>query len=136
MSTTTRDYFGKFWEVTDDILNAILFLLIGLELVVVSFQINYILIGLITAVLLIVARYISLWIPAILFRFKKELEKKTLEIMTWGGLRGGISIALALSLQDETYKNIFVSITFIIVLFSILVQGFSTERFIKIFSPK
>jgi monovalent cation:H+ antiporter, CPA1 family len=136
MSDVTRDYLGKFWEVTDDILNAILFTLIGLELVVVSFQFNYLLIGLIIALLLIIARYISLWIPSHLFGFKKNLEKRTLEIMTWGGLRGGISIALALSLQNAMYKDIFVGITFVIVLFSILVQGFTIGRFIRFITPK
>jgi monovalent cation:H+ antiporter, CPA1 family len=136
MSDTTRDYLEKFWEVTDEVLNAILFMLIGLELVIVSFEFNYILIGLITAFLIVAARYISLWIPAFLFRFKNGLEKHTLVLMTWGGLRGGISIALALSLPNEPYKSIFVPVTFIIVLFSVLVQGFSMGRLIKMLTVK
>ena len=133
MSDVTRDYLEKFWEVTDEILNALLFMLIGLELVVVSFQFSYILVGLAASILLVIARYFSLWIPAVVFRFKKELENKTLEIMTWGGLRGGISIALALSLPPEDYKSVFVAVTFIIVLFSILIQGFTIGRVIKYF---
>ena len=123
MSENTRDYLEKFWEVTDNILNAILFMLIGLEIVIVSFHYSYIYVCLLTALLLILVRYVSLWLPAIIFGFRKKLEKGTLEIMAWGGLRGGISIALVLSLTDELQKNIFVPVTFIIVLFSILIQG-------------
>ena len=131
MSDTTREYTEKFWEVTDEILNAILFILIGLQLVIISFQFNLLIIGLIMAILLIIVRYISLLLPAFSFLFKKDLQDKTLEIMTWGGLRGGISIALALSLPQSMYKEIFVPVTFVIVLFSIIVQGFSMKWFVK-----
>lgn len=131
MSDTTRDYLLKFWGVIDDILNAILFMLIGLEIVIVSFELNYIFIGLILAVLLMVSRYISLWIPSKIFRFKNAMEKGTLEIMTWGGLRGGISVALALSLPTGPDKNILVPVTFVIVIFSVIIQGSTTGRVIK-----
>jgi CPA1 family monovalent cation:H+ antiporter len=131
MSDTTRDYTEKFWEITDEILNAILFILIGLQLVIISFQFNLLIIGLIMAILLILVRYISLWLPAFSFFFKKALKDKTLEIMTWGGLRGGISIALALSLPQSMYKEFFVPVTFVIVLFSIIVQGFTMKWFVK-----
>ncbi|MDB5200298.1 MAG: sodium:proton antiporter [Chitinophagaceae bacterium] len=131
MSDITRDYTEKFWEITEDVLNAILFILIGLQLVIISFQFNLLIIGVIMAILLILVRYLSLLIPALSFFFKKDLKNKTLEIMTWGGLRGGISIALALSLPQSMYKDIFVPVTFIIVLFSIIVQGFSMKWFVK-----
>lgn len=131
MSDITRDYTEKFWEITDEILNAILFILIGLQLVIISFQFNLLIIGLIMAILLILVRYISLWLPAFSFFFKKDLKDKTLEIMTWGGLRGGISIALALSLPQSMYKEFFVPVTFVIVLFSIIVQGFTMKWFVK-----
>lgn len=135
MSDVTRDYLGKFWEVTDEILNAILFMLIGLEIVVVHFQLNYLTIGITTALLLVISRFISLYIPAFSLGFKRELGTKTITIMTWGGLRGGISIALALSLPNSPYKDIIVSITFVIVLFSILIQGFTIEKLIKLLKP-
>lgn len=131
MSDLTRDYLGKFWEVTDEILNAILFMLIGLEIVIVNFQSHYIMVGVITALLLVIARYLSLLVPSWALGFKKTLGNKTLQIMTWGGLRGGISIALALSLPVSEYKDIIVSITFVIVLFSILVQGFTIGKLIE-----
>jgi CPA1 family monovalent cation:H+ antiporter len=131
MSDTTREYVEKFWEITDEVLNAILFILIGLQLAIISFQFNLLIIGLIMAILLVLVRYVSLWLPAILFFMKKERKDKTLPIMTWGGLRGGISIALALSLPQSMYKDIFVPVTFTIVLFSIIVQGFSMKWFVK-----
>lgn len=131
MSDTTRDYLEKFWEVTDEVLNAVLFMLIGLELVTVNVTWNYVLIGLLAAVAMLAARYCSLWIPAQIFRFKQSLEPKTLEIMTWGGLRGGISIALALSLPKSATTDVIVSVAFVIVLFSILIQGFTMERFVR-----
>ncbi len=137
MSDITRDYLGKFWEVTDEILNAILFLLIGLEIVIVSFESMYIVVGLVSALLLVGSRFIALYIPSVLFNFKKGIGGiSTIKIMTWGGLRGGISIALALSLPANPYKEIIVSVTFIIVLFSILIQGFTVESLIKKLSLK
>jgi len=131
MSDNTRDYLGKFWEVTDEILNAILFMLIGLEIVFVDFRVGYILISIITVVLIVLSRFISLYGTSLLFRFKQEISNNTLKIMTWGGLRGGISIALALSIPPNPYKELIVSITFVIVLVSIVGQGLTIERFIK-----
>lgn len=131
MSDNTRDYLEKFWEMTDEILNSILFMLIGLELVVLHFHLYYIIIGLIIAICLVIFRYWSLWIPATLFRFKKTLEKHTLKIMAWGGLRGGISIALALSMPETAYKEPLVMITYTVVLFSIFVQGMTMEKVVR-----
>ena len=131
MSDSTRDYIEKFWEITDEVLNAILFILIGLQLAIISFRFNLLIIGLVMAVVLVLVRYISLWLPSVLFFMKKDRKDKTLSIMTWGGLRGGISIALALSLPQSMYKDLFVPITFTIVLFSIIVQGFSMQWFVK-----
>lgn len=136
MSDITRDYLGKFWEVTDEILNAILFMLIGLEIVTVDFEGHYIFLGIITALMIVAARYISLFFTASVFRFIKDLGPGTLKIMTWGGLRGGISIALALSLPANPYKNVIVSVTFVVVLFSILIQGFTVGALIKKLSEK
>lgn len=134
MSDITMDYLGKFWEVVDQVLNAVLFMLIGLEIVIVDIRFHYFLIGLITAILLVLARYISLLLPSRLLAIRKGLEKGTLEVMTWGGLRGAISIALALSLPADGHKEIFVPVTFIVVLFSIVVQGLSVRHLVKHFS--
>ena len=83
------------------------------------------------SLVIIVARFVSLYLPSRLFGMRKELSVKTLTVMTWGGLRGGISVALALSLPPSGYKNIIVSVTFVIVLFSILVQGLSIGKLIR-----
>lgn len=131
MSDVTRDYLGKFWEVTDEVLNAILFMLIGLEIVIVAFDLNYLIIGIIMALAIILVRFFSLYFPSLLFRFKKSFGTRSLLIMTWGGLRGGISIALSLSLPASPFKNIIVSITFVIVIFSIIIQGVTVEKVIK-----
>lgn len=128
MSDNTRDYLEKFWEVTDEVLNSVLFILIGLQLVTLSFHLYYLIIGLIIAGCLVYFRYLSLWVPAVLFRFKKSLEPGTLKLMTWGGLRGGISIALALSMPPGDFKDALVMITYTVVLFSILVQGMTIEK--------
>jgi len=130
-SETTRDYHNKFWELIDEFLNAILFVLIGLQMVLLPFLTNYLLIGLVAIVLLLICRYISLSIPIFFLKDKKLFNNRTALIMTWGGLRGGLSIALTLSLPDSPYKEIMISITYIIVLFSILVQGLTTERLVR-----
>ncbi|MGI9542722.1 MAG: cation:proton antiporter [Cyclobacteriaceae bacterium] len=131
MSAITLDYVTKFWEIVDEVLNAILFVLIGLELLLIDFNLNYIVIGVIATVVVIGVRYVALAFPSYLLGFNKTFAPNTLAIMTWGGLRGGISIALALSLPDSPEKNLIVAITYIVVLVSLIVQGLSIEWLIK-----
>lgn len=131
MSDTTTDYIDKFWELIDEILNALLFVLIGLELLVIQTNNMVILISLLLIVIGLLTRYISVWIPSLLIRLKEKITKQTLFILTWGGLRGGISIALALSIPIQFNKDIWVTITFVIVCFSILVQGLTIGKFAK-----
>lgn len=128
MSDTTKEYIDKFWELIDEILNAILFVLIGLELLLLNFLGNYLKIGLITVVIIIIVRYVSLYLPAKAVGFKEKISHKTLVVLTWGGLRGGISIALSLALPIEVGKDLWVSLTYFVVAFSILVQGLTIER--------
>ncbi|MFK7924730.1 MAG: cation:proton antiporter [Bacteroidia bacterium] len=128
MSDITADYVHKFWEMMDEILNAILFVLIGLELLLVPFEWNYLLIGFIAIVIVLGSRYLALALPSRLFGFLKDYPKGTLNVMTWGGLRGGISIALALSLSTEMGREFWVPITYTVVIFSLLVQGLTVER--------
>jgi len=131
MSEITRDYVDKFWEIIDEILNAVLFFLIGIEMIIVDFSLQYIWIGLIGIVIVMFARYISVLIPFIFLRKNNVFQKHALTILTWGGLRGGISVALALSLPKSEFSNFFVTITYIIVLFSIIVQGLTIGRVVK-----
>jgi CPA1 family monovalent cation:H+ antiporter len=127
MSDVTRDYVDKFWEMVDEAMNAILFLLIGMELLIIPF-IDYLWLGFAAIFIVLLARWVSVLIPMSFLRFKKTFEKNALTILTWGGLRGGISVALALSLPKSNYGEMFVSITYIVVLFSILVQGLTIGR--------
>jgi len=131
MSKITAEYVDKFWELIDEILNAILFVLIGLELLIIEtsktiFIVSFILIGVI-----LITRYISVYIPSIFIRLKEQMTKKTLVILTWGGLRGGISIALALSIPISLNRDIWVTITYVVVCFSILVQGMTIGKVAK-----
>jgi len=136
MSDTTRDYLGKFWELLDEILNALLFLMIGFEILIININQNIIWISLIAIVVVLFARFISVFIPIFFLSFLRTFEKNTIAILTWGGLRGGISVALALSLPEKMYRQEFVAITYIIVLFSIIVQGLTVERVANKLSKK
>ncbi len=131
MSDVTRDYVDKFWEMIDEVLNAILFLLIGFEMLIVRFNFNLFWLGCIAIIIVLLARFISVAIPISLLRYKAVFEKNAIPILTWGGLRGGISVALALSLPKSTISEVLVSITYIIVLFSIIVQGLTIGKFAK-----
>lgn len=128
MSSITEDFVDRFWELVDILLNALLFVLIGLELLVVNFEMGYVTAGLICIVLVLLARYLSLLIPVKLFAKKLDFLPHTSILMTWGGLRGGISIALALSLPEEMNRDLFLTVTYIVVVFSIIVQGLSIGR--------
>jgi len=131
LSDVSRDYLGKFWELVDEILNAILFLLIGLEMLVIKINTTVFIIGCISIVLVLSARWVSVFFPVMLLRYKIKFEKHAVAILTWGGLRGGLSVALALTLTPAMHRDEFVLITYIIVVFSILVQGLSIGGFTK-----
>jgi CPA1 family monovalent cation:H+ antiporter len=135
LSPVSRDYLGKFWELIDDILNAILFLLIGLEMLIIKANLAVFIIGCISIIIVLFARWVSVLFPVLLLRYKVRFERHAVAILTWGGLRGGLSVALALSLSPEMHRDEFVLITYIIVVFSILVQGLTigtlTRRLLK-----
>lgn len=130
MSDITREYLGKFWELIDEILNAVLFVLIGFELLLLHSIPAYLIAGLVTVGVVLVTRYVSLWMPAQLIRFREKVDHHTIMILTWGGLRGGISVALALSLRPEMSKELWVHLTYIVVLFSIIVQGLTINKMV------
>jgi len=130
------DYVYKFWHLIDETLNAILFILIGLEMLPIfqSFDFSYLLITLIVIVLVVVSRAIGVFLPIQLLSIKKTFEKNTALIITWGGLRGGLSIALALNLPDAigTGKDLILVLTYGVVLFTILVQGLTLKKIVKL----
>lgn len=133
ISETTETYIDKFWELIDLLLNAILFVLIGLELLLIKFSWQYSIAGLLGICIVVIARYISVHIPVNLFRKKLHFEKGAGMIMTWGGLRGGISIALALSLSQSMQRELILAITYTIVVFSIIFQGLTLKKMVKFF---
>lgn len=130
MSDVTETYVDKFWELMDLLFNAILFVLIGLEIVVMNFDGNYVLAGILAIPVVLLSRFIALAPPVALFQKRLEFVPKTNLIMTWGGLRGGISIALALSLTQDMPRDLILTITYIIVVFSIIVQGLTVGRLV------
>jgi CPA1 family monovalent cation:H+ antiporter len=129
------DYVYKFWHLVDETLNAILFILIGLEIIPVlqNFDISYIAIIVLVIILVVISRGIGVFVPIKLLSIKKTFEKNTALIITWGGLRGGLSIALALNLPDSigTGKDLILILTYGVVLFTILVQGLTLKKIVK-----
>lgn len=130
-SLTTQNYVDKFWELIDVFLNALLFVLIGFELLIITLNGEYILLGILAIPVTLLARFIALSGPIVLFKRKLEFVPKTNLIMTWGGIRGGISIALALSMAPEMERDLFVTVTYVIVVFSIIGQGLTIGSLVK-----
>lgn len=131
MSEITESYVDKFWELIDILLNTILFVLIGMEMLVLAFDGSYIIAGLLAIPLVLACRYTSLLVPIKFFSKRLDFVPKTNLIMTWGGLRGGISIALALGLTEAMHRDLFLVITYVVVVFSILVQGLTVGALVK-----
>jgi len=131
MSEKTRYHLDIFWELMDEILNAVLFVMIGLEILVLTFDHEYLLLCFIIIPVVLLARLISISIPIKLLSLFRSFTPGVIRIMTWGGLRGGISVALALSLPASPERELILLLTYSVVLFSILVQGLTIERLIN-----
>jgi len=129
------DYVYKFWHLLDETLNAILFILIGLEIILIfeSFDISYLFISILIIIICVLSRFIGVKLPILLLSIKKSFEKNTALIITWGGLRGGLSVALALNLPDSIGegKSLILFLTYAVVLFTILGQGLTIKKLIK-----
>ncbi|MGA8260403.1 MAG: sodium:proton antiporter [Arenicellales bacterium] len=132
MSETTRDHVIKFWRMIDEILNAVLFLIIGMEIFTVTYHPTALVIGLASVPLVLLARFITLGGIIGSLRFKRPFTGGALPIMTWGGLRGGISVALVLSLPPFPEKNLLLMATYVVVIFSIIVQGLTIKPFARL----
>ncbi|MDH3694324.1 MAG: sodium:proton antiporter [Gammaproteobacteria bacterium] len=131
MSDTTREHLDTFWELVDEILNAVLFVLIGLEVLALDIKIEYLLAGVVAIVLVLLVRFVSVGIPITILKFKREFSPNVVRILVWGGLRGGISVALALSLPDGAQRDFIVAVTYVIVVFSIVVQGLTIGKLVR-----
>ena len=122
---------NEFWEILDDVFNGILFVLIGLAMHLLEFNRSYLILGVIAIVIVLLARMVSVFLPYSLLKHEESKPIKTIAILSWGGLRGGISIALALSLSDALSGELILYITYVVVLFSIIVQGLSIGTIVK-----
>ena len=131
MSANTVIYVDKFWELIDILLNTLLFVLLGMEILVLTYSLDYVLAGLLAIPIVLLCRYISLIMPISFFNKKLDFVPKTNLIMTWGGLRGAISIALALGLSEAMNRDLFLVITYVVVVFSIIFQGLTVGKLVK-----
>jgi CPA1 family monovalent cation:H+ antiporter len=131
MSDTTQEYVHKFWELVEVILNAVLFILIAFVLIVIDFKTKYIWIGVISVFIVLISRIIIVYLPHLVFPKLLKLTNKEARIISWGGLRGGLSLALVLSLPDSEIKDTLLIATYFCVLFSIIVQGLTIESLAK-----
>lgn len=130
MSETTRKHLDVFWELVDDVLNAVLFLLVGLEIMIVEVSGGTVILAILAIAAVLVSRLVSVGLPISLVRLRQPLERGTIRLLTWGGLRGGLSIAMALSLPSGPEKELILTLTYGVVLFSILVQGLTFRHVI------
>lgn len=133
MKSITQDYLIKFWELIDEILNAVLFLFIGFELLMIKDLKHFMVPGLLAIAVVLFARLISIWVPTRFMSLKTRFSPQTIKVLVWGGIRGGVSIALAMSIPKSEYSEIILSITYCVVVFSIIVQGLTIA---KVANPK
>lgn len=133
MKSETQDYLIKFWELIDEIMNAVLFLFIGFELLLIKDLNEYLVAGGICIMIVLLARWVAIFVPTKFMAFKYRFSPQTVKVLVWGGIRGGVSIALALSIPVNEYSQIIISITYCVVVFSIIVQGLTIA---KVANPK
>jgi CPA1 family monovalent cation:H+ antiporter len=133
MKSETQDYLIKFWELIDEIMNAVLFLFIGFELLLIKDLNEYLIAGGICILIVLLARWVAIFVPTKFMAFKYRFSPQTVKVLVWGGIRGGVSIALALSIPVNEYSQIIISITYCVVVFSIIVQGLTIA---KVANPK
>jgi len=137
MSETTREHLDAFWELIDEALNAVLFVLIGLEVLVLTFDRRHLLAGLLAIPAVLLARWVAVAVPVTVLRPFQRFTPHAVKVLTWGGLRGGISVALALSLsrmlgpEHAATRELLLVMTYCVVVFSIVVQGLSISPLLR-----
>ena len=123
MSERTQGYVSALWTLIDEVLNSLLFLLIGLEVLVLHFEVSALALAVTGVPIVLAARFIAVSLPLLLFRWSSALSARNVPFLTWAGVRGGISVALALSLPSDPAKPAILAATYVVVLFTIIVQG-------------
>ena len=131
MTETTQRYLFGFWTLVDEILNAVLFLLIGLEVLVIRLEGGFGWLPVLAIPLALAGRFVSVLLPSLLLRGVTSFVPGTVPILTWGGLRGGISVALALSLPEGPYKSTLLACTYLVVIFTLVVQALTLARVVR-----
>ena len=131
MSKSTHTQLFSFWELIDEFLNSVLFVLIGLEVLILTFSGQYLIAGILAIPIVLLSRGIFIWIPVNLMKKIHTFTPHVVRILTWGGLRGGISVALALSIPENDSRDMIVVMTYMVVVFSILVQGLTMKPLIQ-----
>lgn len=131
MDKSTRENLDTFWELVDEVLNAILFLLIGLELIIITDDFRYIMVGYAVIPIVLAVRYFAVGIPISLFKLKQNYVPHFINILVWGGLRGGLAVALALSLPNSQHREIILIMTYCVVVFSIVIQGLTIKPLVR-----
>ena len=121
----------NFWEMIDEVLNAMLFFLMGIELVLISHSYTSIFVGFISILLVLLARFITVATPIALFKRRKKYPPHFIKIIVWGGLRGGLAVALALSLPESSYRSLVLTMTYSVVIFSVIFQGLTMKSLVK-----
>jgi len=130
MSEQTREHLDTFWELVDEVLNVVLFVLIGLEVLVLNLNNRYLAASALLIPLLLLSRFVSVALPITIMRRFRAFSANVIKILTWGGLRGGISVAMALSLPPGLARDIILTITYAVVVFSIIVQGLTVGKLV------
>ncbi|MEM8979370.1 MAG: sodium:proton antiporter [Pseudomonadota bacterium] len=131
MSEKTRDYVDAFWKLIDEILNAVLFLMIGFEVFAIVFETDFLIAGVLAIGLALLARLAAVAVPVLLLTPFRTFSTGVIPIMTWGGLKGGISVALALSLPESEWTALILTATYVVVIFSIIIQGLTVAPLAK-----
>ncbi len=132
MSDITRNHLDTFWELVDEILNAVLFVLIGLEVLVLNLRWDYLTAGLLAVPVTLAARFVSIGGPLMILKHRMAYPPRSVTILTWAGLRGGISVALALSLPVECHRDLILTMTYVVVAFSVMVQGLTIKKLVQV----